>query len=122
MGAEGPVVSAGDRADSQTRFAYFYLMKADPDAVRVVAPRHASYWRELRLSHYVGGPFEDRTGGLITFGAADATEAERAVAVTLPPPGARRSALDQGGRANPPSVRRQSPRAATTAGTAPQAD
>ena len=72
-------MSAGGRADSQTRFAYFYLMKADSDAVRVVAPRHASYWRELRLSHYVGGPFEDRTGGLITFDAADATEAERAV-------------------------------------------
>jgi deazaflavin-dependent oxidoreductase (nitroreductase family) len=79
MAAERPVASVGGRADPQSCYAYFYLMKADPDAVRVVAPRHASYWRELRLSHYVGGPFEDRTGGLITFDAADATEAERAV-------------------------------------------
>ena len=33
----------------------------------------------LRLAHYVGGPFEDRTGGLITFDADDAAQAQRAV-------------------------------------------
>ena len=79
MPAERPSASVGGRADSLGRFAYFYLMKADPDRVRVVAPRHASYWRDLRLAHYLGGPFEDRTGGLITFDADDAEHAERAV-------------------------------------------
>ncbi len=79
MEAERPVASVGGRADSQGCYAYFYLMKADPDRVRVVAPRHASYWRKLRLAHYVGGPFEDRTGGLITFDANDAAAAQRAV-------------------------------------------
>jgi uncharacterized protein YciI len=61
------------------RFAYFYLMKDDPDRVRAIAPRHASYWKELGLAHYLGGPFEDRTGGLITFDADDLAEAQRAV-------------------------------------------
>jgi uncharacterized protein YciI len=79
MEAERPVASLGGSTDSQVRFAYFYLMKADPDRVRVVAPRHASYWRELRPAHYEGGPFEDRSGGLITFDADDAAQAQRAV-------------------------------------------
>jgi uncharacterized protein YciI len=61
------------------RFAYFYLMAPDPDAVRRVAPRHAAYWNGLHLDGYAGGPFEDRSGGLITFDADDAGEAQRAV-------------------------------------------
>ena len=79
MGAERSVASVGGRADLRGCFAYLYFMKAEPDRVRVVAPRHASYWRELRLAHYRGGPFEDRTGGLITFDADDAAQAQRAV-------------------------------------------
>ena len=79
MGAGRAGTTVGGRADSQVCFAYFYLMKADPDRVRAVAPGHASYWRDLRLAHYRGGPFEDRTGGLITFDADDAAQAQHAV-------------------------------------------
>jgi hypothetical protein len=79
MGAERSVARVGGSAGSQGCFVYFYFMKADPDRVRVVAPRHASYWRELRLAHYLGGPFADRTGGLITFEAAGTALAQRAV-------------------------------------------
>lgn len=79
MAAERPVANGGSGADPQSCYAYFYLMKADPDRVRVVAPKHASYWMGLRLGHYRGGPFDDRTGGLITFDADDAEQAERAV-------------------------------------------
>jgi uncharacterized protein YciI len=78
VGADRAVTTAGGNAGPQVCFAYFYLMKTDPDGVRLVAPRHASYWRQLGLAHYTGGPFADRTGGLITFDADDA-EAERAV-------------------------------------------
>jgi uncharacterized protein YciI len=60
------------------RFAFFYLMKDDPDRVRVTVPRHVTHWRELQLTGYLGGPFEDRTGGLITFEADDSGQAERA--------------------------------------------
>lgn len=61
------------------RFAYFYLMKDDPDGVRAAVPGHVSHWHDLRPAGYLGGPFEDRTGGLITFAAEDSAEAERAV-------------------------------------------
>ncbi|MGH3465850.1 MAG: YciI family protein [Kribbellaceae bacterium] len=62
------------------RFLYFYLMTDAPDGVRAAAPRHAAYWQGLALPAYLGGPFADRSGGLITFEAGSATEAERLVA------------------------------------------
>jgi uncharacterized protein YciI len=62
------------------RFLYFYLMKDAPDRVRAAAPKHAAYWRELGLRDYLGGPFADRSGGLITFQAASGAQAERLVA------------------------------------------
>jgi uncharacterized protein YciI len=61
------------------RFLYFYLMKDAPELVRSVAPRHAEYWRDLALSNYLGGPFADRSGGLITFETGTASEAEQLV-------------------------------------------
>jgi uncharacterized protein YciI len=61
------------------RFAYFYFMSGDPGRVRATAPRHVAHWRGLGLNDYLGGPFEDRTGGLITFSAGDVMEAQRAV-------------------------------------------
>jgi hypothetical protein len=51
------------------RFVYCYSMKDDPDAVGEVAPQHAAYWHQLGLAEYIGGPFADRSGGLITFEA-----------------------------------------------------
>jgi uncharacterized protein YciI len=61
------------------RFAYVYFMSGDADRVRITVPRHVAHWRELGLNDYLGGPFEDRSGGLITFSARDATEALQAV-------------------------------------------
>ena len=62
------------------RILYFYLMNGAPDRVRTVAPRHAAYCRELGLDHYLGGPFADRSGGLITFGAGSLSEAGQLMA------------------------------------------
>jgi uncharacterized protein YciI len=62
------------------RIAYLYWMKDDPERVRTVAPQHAAYWRDLALSGYLGGPFADRSGGLITFEAASLEAAERIIA------------------------------------------
>jgi uncharacterized protein YciI len=61
------------------RFAYFYVMRNDPDRVRATAPRHASHWQGLRLPGYWGGPFDDRTGGLITFEVETPEQARHAV-------------------------------------------
>lgn len=65
---------------NQMRFLYFYLMRAAPDRVRMVAPEHAAYWRKLGQRDYLGGPFADRSGGLITFQAGSVTEANQLVA------------------------------------------
>jgi uncharacterized protein YciI len=62
------------------RILYFYLMSDAPDRVRAVALRHAAYWRDLGLDHYLGGPFADRSGGLIIFEAGSLAEAEQFVA------------------------------------------
>jgi uncharacterized protein YciI len=62
------------------RFLYFYLMKDAPDRVRATAPKHAAYWRELGLHDYLGGPFADRSGGLITFRTDTGADDERLVA------------------------------------------
>lgn len=62
------------------RFAYFYFMKEDPDRVGAMVPQHVAHWRELGLREYLGGPFADRSGGLITFEARSGEEAEQLVA------------------------------------------
>ena len=62
------------------RFAYFYFMADDPGRVRELAPQHTSHWQGLNLRDYSGGPFTDRTGGLITFVVDDPADADAAVA------------------------------------------
>ncbi|MGZ3318834.1 MAG: YciI family protein, partial [Isosphaeraceae bacterium] len=61
------------------RFAYVYFMTDDPVRVRAAVPGHVSHWQALRLDGYLGGPFEDHSGGLITFEAEDEEHASRAV-------------------------------------------
>jgi uncharacterized protein YciI len=62
------------------RIVHYYSMKLQPNRVRVLAPEHAAYWAGLGLRAYLGGPFADRSGGLITFEADSVQEAERVVA------------------------------------------
>ena len=64
------------------KISYFYWM-TDDDRVRTVAPEHAAYWRTLELPGYEGGPFADRSGGLITF-EADSVEAAESVIAADP--------------------------------------
>lgn len=61
------------------RFLFFYLMAEDTDRVGEVAPRHAAYWHRLAPAAYLGGPFADRSGGLITFEADTPARAEQLV-------------------------------------------
>jgi uncharacterized protein YciI len=61
------------------RFLYFYLMRNTPEAIRQMVPRHIQYWQSCDLPDYVGGPFADRTGGLITFAAASLDDAEQII-------------------------------------------
>ena len=61
------------------RFAYFYFMKKEPDKIRSIVPLHVEYWRQRGLKGYMGGPFADRSGGLITFEAESTEEATRII-------------------------------------------
>jgi uncharacterized protein YciI len=40
-----------------------------------VIPSHVQYWKTADLKEYVGGPFGDRTGGLISFSTLNIEEA-----------------------------------------------
>jgi uncharacterized protein YciI len=57
------------------RFAFFYFMKKEPDKIQIVVPSHIEYWEKCNLRTYLGGPFADRSGGLITFEAENLEEA-----------------------------------------------
>jgi uncharacterized protein len=56
-------------------FVYFYFNSFEPEKVRQVVPAHVQYWHTAGLDGYRGGPFSDRTGGLITFSASSLEEA-----------------------------------------------
>ena len=62
------------------QYAYFYLMGNDGIGVGEAVSDHVAYWRGLDMDDYIGGPFEDRTGGLITFRAEGIRRAKGAVA------------------------------------------
>jgi uncharacterized protein len=57
------------------RFVYFYFMKDNAELIRQIAPSHAAYWKDQGLANYMGGPFGDGAGGLITFEAASLSRA-----------------------------------------------
>jgi uncharacterized protein YciI len=57
------------------RFVYFYFNRNEPDRLRQVVPAHVQYWKTANLSGYMGGPFADRSGGLVSFTASSLGEA-----------------------------------------------
>jgi uncharacterized protein YciI len=61
------------------RFLYFYFNRTEPEKIRRVVPAHVQYWNAANLQGYVGGPFTDHTGGLISFVAASLEEATTTV-------------------------------------------
>jgi uncharacterized protein YciI len=71
--------SAHERGTTVKRFLYFYLMRNTSEAVRQLVPLHVQYWHSRDLPDYMGGPFADRTGGLITFAAASAGDAQQII-------------------------------------------
>ena len=61
------------------RFLYFYLMRNTPEDIRQLVPLHVQYWHTLDLPDYMGGPFADRSGGLITFAATSLGDAQQII-------------------------------------------
>ena len=64
-----------DNSQTNTRrFVYFYFNRNEPEKIRQVVQAHVGYWKSANLKEYRGGPFSDRTGGLITFAASSIEE------------------------------------------------
>lgn len=56
--------------------AHFDFMKKEPEKIGQIVPQHIEYWQELNLTGYMGGPFSDRSGGLIIFNCESKEKAE----------------------------------------------
>ena len=61
--------------NNDKRFIYFYFNRNQPEKIRQVVSAHVQYWKTADLKAYMGGPFGDRTGGLISFAASSLEEA-----------------------------------------------
>ena len=61
--------------NNNRRFIYFYLNRHEPEKIRQAVPAHVQYWKAANLKSYSGGPFADRSGGLISFSAVSLEEA-----------------------------------------------
>ena len=61
------------------RFAFFYFMKNEPEKIGQNVAAHIEHWKVSELPDYLGGPFSDRSGGLISFSAESAEKAESMV-------------------------------------------
>jgi uncharacterized protein YciI len=61
------------------RFAFVYFMGTEPSELAQVIPQHIRYWDAHRSPGYLGGPFTDRSGGLIVFETDDLRSAEAIV-------------------------------------------
>jgi len=64
-----------DTQINDRRFIYFYFNRNESEKIRRVVPLHVQYWKTSNLKDYMGGPFSDRTGGLISFVASSFEEA-----------------------------------------------
>ena len=69
----------GNSQNNNKRFVYFYFNRNEPDKIGQIVPTHVQYWKTAGLKGYMGGPFADRTGGLITFVASGLQEATEIV-------------------------------------------
>lgn len=68
-----------DSQNPEKRFVYFYLNRRDPVRIREAVPAHVSYWQTANPPGYMGGPFADRQGGLISFVASSLEEATQII-------------------------------------------
>ncbi len=57
------------------QFVFLYFMKREPEKIGKVVPAHVDYWKKCSLEKYSGGPFADKSGGVITFEAENLEEA-----------------------------------------------
>ncbi len=64
-----------DAQNGGRRIIYFYFNRNEPEKIRQVVSAHVGYWKSTNVKGYMGSPFGDRTGGLISFVAQSLQEA-----------------------------------------------
>ena len=50
-------------------YAFFYFMKNQSEAIGETVPGHIAYWKDDNYRKIQGGPFADRSGGMVVFQA-----------------------------------------------------
>ncbi len=63
----------------KSRYIFFYLLKDKPNKIKEVFVNHINYWMNCGAEDFAGGPFSDRTGGLITFMSDSLEEAMKII-------------------------------------------
>lgn len=57
-------------------FVFCYFMEFEPAKLKTLIPAQIEYWQKYAPEKFTGGPFKDRSGGMLSFSAQDITEAE----------------------------------------------
>ena len=57
-------------------FAFSYQMRNRPEQIKTSVSGHVTYWKGQTFEYYKGGPYADRSGGMIVFSAPSMTEAQ----------------------------------------------
>ncbi len=71
-----------ERSQTMTKqYVFFYMMKKDMkkdvNEIKKIVQEHINYWHDNKLENYSGGPFSDRSGGMILFNADSISTAEK---------------------------------------------
>ena len=63
------------------QYVFFYMMKKDlkkdVNEIKEYVKEHIKYWHDNKPENFSGGPFSDRSGGMILFSAENINTAEK---------------------------------------------
>ena len=60
------------------KFIFFYF-NSQLEKIRETVPSHIGYWNSHKFEYYKGGPFVDKTGGMIIFTADNPAQANKII-------------------------------------------
>ncbi len=60
----------------QKQYVFFYFTDSNNDNIETIIKKHIEYWKGKQPENYKGGPFSDRSGGMISFTAENFEAAE----------------------------------------------
>ena len=52
-------------------FVFCYFMDFEPARLKTLIPAQIEYWQKNAPANLTGGPFKDRSGGMLSFSATD---------------------------------------------------